>query len=128
MAVPGLGVESELQLLAYITAHGQCWILDSLSKARDRTGILMDTSWICFHCATMGTPKSLYLITCKTLLPCQVAYSQVPEIRTWTSLGGRSSTSHSYPYCGKNSPLGKLLDDSQLATLVTSHLNIGCAL
>ena len=30
-------------------------ILDSLSKARNRTCILMDSSQICFHCTTMGT-------------------------------------------------------------------------
>ena len=59
MEVPRLGVKSELQLLAYATAtavrdlscicnlhHGsrQCRILNPESKARDRTGILMDTS------------------------------------------------------------------------------------
>ena len=27
------------------------------SKARDRTSILMDTSQIRFHCATIGTPR-----------------------------------------------------------------------
>ena len=31
-------------------------ILNPLSKARDRTPILMDTSQICFYCGTMGTP------------------------------------------------------------------------
>jgi len=59
MEVPRLGVESELQLLAYtITTAMQdpspvCnlyhsswwhWILNPLSKARDRTHILMVTS------------------------------------------------------------------------------------
>ena len=61
MKFPSLGIKSELQLLAYTTAtvtgdlshvcdlrHSsqQCWILNSLSKARDRTHILMDTSWV----------------------------------------------------------------------------------
>ena len=32
-------------------------IPDPLSEARGRTSILMDTSWICFHCAPTGTPK-----------------------------------------------------------------------
>ena len=27
-----------------------------MSEARDQTHILMGTSWICFHWATMGTP------------------------------------------------------------------------
>ena len=69
MQVPGLGVESELQLPAYITAtpdlscicdlHHSSWhrrILNPLSKARDRTCNLMVPSRICFHCAIMGTP------------------------------------------------------------------------
>ena len=42
----------------------QHWIINSLSKARDRTCVLMETSQICFHWATTGTPhgyfKSLY--------------------------------------------------------------------
>ena len=61
MEVPRLGVRLELHLLAYTTAiatwdlshifnlhHSlqQCWILNPLSKARDRTHILMDTTWV----------------------------------------------------------------------------------
>ena len=61
-----LGVELELQLSADTTAtatqdlsrichlhtsSGQCRIPNPLSKARDRTHILVDTSWIHFHCA-----------------------------------------------------------------------------
>ena len=57
MEVPGLGIELELQLLAYTTATAtqdlshifdlhhsswQCWILNPLSQARDQTCILMD--------------------------------------------------------------------------------------
>ena len=62
MEVPRLGVESELQLLAYTTAardpshvcdlnHSawQRWILNALSKARDHTYILMDASQIRFQ-------------------------------------------------------------------------------
>ena len=59
MEVPRLGVESELQLLAYITVtamgdpslvcnlHHSSWqrgIVNPLSEARDRTCILMVTS------------------------------------------------------------------------------------
>ena len=35
----------------YTTAHGNA------GKARDRTRILTDISWICFHCPATGTPK-----------------------------------------------------------------------
>ena len=64
MEVPRLGIELELQLLGYTTAtatpdpsricnlyhsSGQCQILNPLSHDRDRTLILMDTSWVCYH-------------------------------------------------------------------------------
>ena len=43
MEVSGLGVESELQLLAYTTATAM-QILNPLSEARDRTCILKETT------------------------------------------------------------------------------------
>ena len=61
MEVPRLGVELELQLLAYTIATArqdpshvcdphlsswQCWILNPLSKARDRIFVFMDASQI----------------------------------------------------------------------------------
>ena len=64
MEVPGLGVKLELHLLAYTIAiamrdcsrvcdlyHSsrQSQILNPLSKARDRTCILMDPSRVCYH-------------------------------------------------------------------------------
>ena len=76
MEVPRLGVESELQHPAYITATAmqdpscicdshhrswQCWILKPLSQARDRTCILMDTSWVCYLWAMTGTPALVLL-------------------------------------------------------------------
>ena len=70
MEVPRLGVESELQLLAYATATST-WDPSRVSnlhhsslrhqipnpqiKVSDQTHILMDTSQIRFCCATMGT-------------------------------------------------------------------------
>ena len=70
MEVPRLGVKLDLELLAghsiskqdlshvFNLHHSswQCRIADILSKARDGTQNLMDTSWICFHCGTTGTP------------------------------------------------------------------------
>ena len=69
MEVPKLGVELELELPTYATAtqdpshicdlhHSsqQHQTADPLSKARDQTHILMDTSPIHFCCTTMGTP------------------------------------------------------------------------
>ena len=69
--VSRLGFKSELQLPAYAAvtemqdpscvcnlhhSSQQCWIPGPLSEARDRTYILMDTSWISFCCAATGTP------------------------------------------------------------------------
>ena len=63
MEVPRLGVELELQLLAYATAMAtqdlsyvcylhhssqQCQIINPLSEARDRTRVLKDTSWVLY--------------------------------------------------------------------------------
>ena len=75
--------ELELQLIAYSTATAtwdpshvgdlhhssrQRWIPDPLSKAGDRTCILIDTSRIRFRCATMGPPhcNSLCLLDFRT--------------------------------------------------------------
>ena len=69
--VPKLGVESQLQLLAYTLATAtpdpshvwdlnrssqQHWILNPLSEWRNRTCIFMDANQIRFHWATTGTP------------------------------------------------------------------------
>ena len=85
MDVPRLGVELELQLLAYTTATGtwdpshlcelyyssqQCWIPDPLNEARDLTHIFMDTSRVRFCCATTGTP-------------CIVFRSSIPYAILW---------------------------------------------
>ena len=71
--VPSLGVESELQLLAYTTAtqdpirvcdlhHSswQCRILNPLSRARDQTRILVDASQVYYHRATTGILERLF--------------------------------------------------------------------
>ena len=72
------GVESELQLLAYNSAAAtwdpscicdlhhssqQCQILNPLSEAKDGIRILMDTSQVCYHWATMEIPFSIFLKT-----------------------------------------------------------------
>ena len=72
--VPRLGVKSELQLPDYTTAtttldpsrlwdlqSWQCWILNSLSGARDQTHVLMGTSQVCYCWATVGMLVMLFL-------------------------------------------------------------------
>ena len=87
MKVSRLGVKSELQLLAYATATAmqdlscicdlhhssqKCRILNPLSKASDRTSILMDTRRILFCFATMGTPVTFfYSVLCAGWLTCK---------------------------------------------------------
>ena len=75
MEVARLEVKLELQLPTTATATAtwdpicicnlhhtswQRWIPNPLSKARDWTCILMNTSQICFHWATIGPPPLIY--------------------------------------------------------------------
>ena len=83
MEVPRLGDESALPLVAYPTAivmwdpscicdlhHNswQCWILNPLTEARNRTHILMDASRVRYCWATMGTP-TCYASRCSCISP-----------------------------------------------------------
>ena len=91
LEVPRLGVELGLQLLAYTTATAtpdpsyicdlhhslqQCHIFNPLSEARDRTCILMNTSWVPYLWATTGTPY-LYFVNSRP---------------SWADLGGYWAT------------------------------------
>ena len=88
MEIPRLGVQLELQLLAYTTATAtshpslvcdlhhssrQHWILNPLSEDRDQTCNLMVPSCIPFRYATMGTPKC-FNIACDSLKGQVLAY------------------------------------------------------
>ena len=106
MEVPRVGVKSELQLLAYPTAttmpdlscvcnlhcssRWQHCILNPLNKARNRTCVLMDTSQICFHWATMGIPIKLGFCGCFTFFltilyhPLSLCFSHISYIITHT--------------------------------------------
>ena len=102
MEVPWLGVESELQPWAYTTAtptsdvsricdlhHGswQCQILNPLSKARDQTCILMNTSWACYCWATKGTsqshPVQRSVVTCWVKLFNQLHWKHHHCVSVW---------------------------------------------
>ena len=86
MEVPRLVVESELQLPPYGTAtatekrdpsrfcdlYHSLWqrqILNPLSKARDGTRILMDTSWIRFHCTMTRILKESNILKSIPIIP-----------------------------------------------------------
>ena len=77
MEVPRLGVSLELQLPTYTTATAmpdssricdlqyswwQCRILNPLNEPWDRACILMDTSWVRYRWAIMGTPKVFFYL------------------------------------------------------------------
>ena len=79
MEVLRLGVELELRLPAYTTATAmpdprslfnlhcslwQCWMLNPLSEARDRTHILRDTSQVLYLLSHRGNSRPLFLV-CK---------------------------------------------------------------
>ena len=55
--VPWLGLELQLQLLAYTTAHSNAGSLTHCVGPRDWTHNLMDASWVCCCWDTMGTPS-----------------------------------------------------------------------
>ena len=42
--------------VTYAIVHSNAGSFNPLSKARDGTCVLMDTSWVRYHCATGGTP------------------------------------------------------------------------
>ena len=48
--------------MTYTTAHGNAGSFKPLSKGRDWTLLLMDSTQICFHCATTGTSPPSYLL------------------------------------------------------------------
>ena len=63
-------------------SSGPCLILNPLSKTRDRTHILTDTSWIHFRCTTSGTPLfSIFLHLAFHKLCCE-ALSKTKMIAT----------------------------------------------
>jgi len=59
-----VGFQSCLQPHHTTSHHSswQCWILNPLSKARAWTQVLIDTNWVGYHWATMGTPQNDFLL------------------------------------------------------------------
>ena len=93
MEVPRLGVKLELQLPAYATAIAtpdlhrnswKCWILNPLSKVRDRICILMYTSWVHYPWATSETPYSFLLMVIQLLIVILVFLWEVVSLTLCT--------------------------------------------
>ena len=93
MEVPRLGVKLKLQLTVKATetqdpsclcklyhSPWQHQILNPLSEARDQTSILMDTNWVHYCWATMGTHGGFFLFVCFLFLMALVG---VPALAQW---------------------------------------------
>ena len=114
MEVPVLRVKKELQLPAYATALAvldlsiifdpccilqQCWILNPLSEARDRTHILMNTTsgpWSIelqqeLHLQQLMLPYAFHGILCPSRLPKTITLgtSVVVKAGKWELAGNR---------------------------------------
>ena len=99
MEVLRLGVESELQLPAYVMATAmpdlsclcnlhhssrQLQILNQLSEARDRTWVLMDSSQVRYHWATTGTPGGwLWKEDKRVRMSCLLSSAFLSELMLW---------------------------------------------
>ena len=98
-----LGIELELQLLAYATvtemsdpscicdlhhSSWQCWILNPLSEARDRTHVLMDISQVCYHCSTTGIPGFISNVSHMAGKLVLTGSWELQFLSLWTSLWG----------------------------------------
>ena len=92
MEVPRQGVKLELQLPATAMPdlslvcnlhHSlqQCWIPDPLSEVRAQTHILMDSSWIYFHCTTAVAPFIFFSIMVYhrilKIVPCAIQHNLI---------------------------------------------------
>ena len=88
MEVPKLGVEWELQLLAYTTAHIES--LTHWAKTRHWTCVLLDASQICFRWDTKGTPVPLLWLH-RSQVVLRVTGSQTPSEQNRLDLPGLSS-------------------------------------
>ena len=98
MEVPRLGVQSELLPPAYARATAtpdpshvcdlhcnfrQCWILNPLSKARDRTQILIDTSQVLNPLSRNGSSISLvFMRDPSSTSLSSLSFSPSPSCRT----------------------------------------------
>ena len=78
----------------------KCQILHPLSETRDRSHILMDTSWIHFHWAMMGTPSFFFFFF--FFNGCTCGIGKFP--------GQVSNPSHSCGNTGSFKPLCKARD------------------
>ena len=114
MEVPSLGVKSELQLPAYITAmwtrgpnsicdlhHSsqQCQIPNPLREAMDGTHVLLYTTQIHFRCAKTGTPPFISLNIRSNLA---VFYMQCCFYFCFLNI-------HLFTMCGLLSPINKFM-------------------
>ena len=115
MEVPGLGVEVELHLPAYTTATAtqdpsrifhlhrnsrQCQILNPLSEARNRTCILVLTSWILNPLSHNGNSFCFFVffsIKKKNDLKTMTKVSISKSLRKMSKVSSRKKIKTNYP-------------------------------
>ena len=114
------GVESELHVQVYTTAiatrnpspvcnlhHSsqQHQILSPLSEIRNQTRVLMDSSWIHYHWATMGTPSAgsfkvaLSFNASAAQLGAELWRAESPRVSLWSHPGTQT-----WPVKGSDNP------------------------
>ena len=59
----------------------QCWILNPMGEARDQTPVLVNTSQVCYHWDTMGTPGKciVFLWLASTMREGQIKCYRISE-------------------------------------------------
>ena len=77
---------SELHLQPTLSSFWQHWILNPLSKARDQTCILLDTSWILNLLSHKGNSKPLPFLTFQATPSSERIFTVTPPLPTSASL------------------------------------------
>ena len=102
----------------------QCQILNPLSGATDRTWILMDTSWVCYPWATIGTPISIYLFIYLFIRASPATYGS-SQVRGQIGTASQQHQTHN-PLSGARDHTHILMDTCRVLNLLSHNRNSKC--